>query len=396
MTVTHLLILLAIGYTLFALDKKRKSIPVPLLLVLIGMGLSLIPYFSSVEITRKMLYELLLPPLLFISAYRFSYSSFRKHGLMMTLLSTVGLLLTALLLGSLIWLVGPLMLSMSFIAALVIATVLTPTDPVSVVSVLKESDVKPMLVSVIEGESMINDGTSIVAFTIASNILLSKHPFSMVNFLQEFLTVSLGGAAIGLVVGWLLAKSIYFTHHKEYQVMLSIVVCYGSFHIAEHIHVSGVLAAVMSGLMMSYEFQKSQKEEHFRDSLEGFWGVVEPSISSIIFLIIGIVSVKHITWEHWPLMIVIFLISLVVRYVMLLALAGPVKPWRQELGWRGFIILTAADVRGTMSVVLLLTLVSKQMPENLNFILSISFGVVLLSLILQSVIIYPLAKLVEK
>ncbi|MBD2844825.1 cation:proton antiporter [Paenibacillus sp. IB182496] len=395
MSAHHILILLAIGYVLYVADRIQSRIPVPLLLVLIGMGCAYVPVFAEVEITRELLFEGLLPALLFVSAYRLSFSALRRHGAMIGLLSTAGLLLTALLLGGLIWLVQPLAVSLSFAAALTLAAVLTPTDPVSVVGVLRNSDVNPMLVSVIEGESMINDGTSVVVFAIASRLMLEGATFTVGGFAWQFATVSLGGAAIGLVVGWLLAKSIYLTPRKEYQVMLSIIISYGSFYLAEALGASGVLATVAAGIMLAWEFQRSRTEARYRDSLEGFWSVVDPSLTSLVFLIIGIVSVQYIEWTQWPAMLGIFAASLLVRYIVLLLLLGPVGAWRRELSWRGFTVLTMADVRGTMSVVLLLTLTT-ELPERLSGLLSLAFGVVLCSLVLQSVIVYPLARLVRR
>jgi monovalent cation:H+ antiporter, CPA1 family len=394
MTPEHLIIFLAIGYIFYALDKRQKQLPVPILLVVTGVMLSFIPYFSDVIISRELIYKGFLPALLFISAYRFSYQALRRYGMLFGLLSTAGMLATALLLGLAVWSIGSLFLSLSFIGALLIASILTPTDPVSVESVLEESNVNKKYTSILEGESMINDGTSVVIFTIVSSMYTAGESFSLFHLVKEFLFVSIGGVLIGSLFGWVLSKNIYFLKHRTYQVMISIIIAYGSFYLAELIGVSGVLATVTAGIMFSYELQKSDDEDYYRHSQEGFWSIIEPTILSLVFIVLGIVSMQYIQWKHFGLFLLIFVLSIVVRFLAMALIALPSKKWRELLYWKGTVILTFAGVRGTMSIVLLLTL-QAELSAN-HQILSLSFGAVLLSLILQTIIIYPLSLILKK
>jgi monovalent cation:H+ antiporter, CPA1 family len=394
MTPEHLIIFLAIGYIFYAVDKKQKQLPVPILLVLTGVALSFIPYFSDVIISRELIYKGFLPALLFISAYRFSYTALKQYGKLIGLLSTVGLLVTALLLGLAVWGIDSLFISLSFIGALLIASILTPTDPVSVESVLEESNVNKKYTSILEGESMINDGTSVVIFTILANMYTAGESFSLLHFVREFLLVSIGGVLIGSFLGWVLSKNLYFLKHRTYQVMISIIIAYGSFYLAELIGVSGVLATVTAGIMFSYELQKSDDEDYYRHSQEGFWSIIEPTILSLVFIVLGIVSMQYIQWKHFGLFLLIFALSIVVRFLAIALIALQSKKWRHLLYWKGTVILTFAGVRGTMSIVLLLTL-HTELSAN-HHILSLSFGAVLLSLILQTLIIYPLSLILKK
>jgi monovalent cation:H+ antiporter, CPA1 family len=394
MTPEHLIIFLAIGYIVFAIDKKQQELPVPLVLVLIGIALSFVPYFSDVTISRELIYKGFLPALLFISAYRFSYQSVKRYGAFFGVLSTLGLFITALLLGLAIWSIGSLFISLSFIGALLIGSILTPTDPVSVESVLEESDINKKFTANLEGESMINDGTSVVVFTIVSNMYTAGNAFSFTHLIKEFLTVSLGGLLVGVVLGWVLSKNIHVLKSRTYQVMVSIVIAYGSFYLAEVFGFSGVLAAVTSGIMFSYELQKTDDEDQSRHNQEGFWSIIEPTILSLVFIVLGIVSMQYIQWKHFGLFLLIFALSLVVRFIVLGLIALPKKNWRKLLFWRGATILTFAGVKGTMSIVLLLTLQAELSSDH--YILSLTFGAVLLSLILQTIIIYPLSLILKK
>ncbi|ASF38658.1 sodium:proton antiporter [Halobacillus halophilus] len=391
MHTTPYIVLLFIGYLIFTIDKKKEDLPVPPILTLIGIGLFFIPYFSSIEVTENLIYHIFLPGLLFISAYRFPPSALKENGGIIGFFATIGLILTVILLGSIIFIMSTPFISMSFAGAILIAAMLTPTDPVSVASILKQSSGDEMMADVVEGESLINDGTSIVIFSVVSGIFLNNEPFSFSFFLGEFLLVSLGGIFVGLLFGWLFSKAIHFTHHKEYQVMLSIVVAYGIFNLAEFLDLSGVLATVFAGIMLSFEFGRTIKEDHFRESLDNFWGIVEISILSLLFLLIGIVSADHLSFNYWWLAILIFLASIIVRFIIIAGTTQVFPKWRQKIGWRKSFLLSWSGLKGTMSVFLILSL-STQGGERTDVLLSLTFAAVLLSLIIQSIGIYPLSK----
>ncbi|MFC7062036.1 cation:proton antiporter [Halobacillus seohaensis] len=391
MSAIQAIVLLIIGYTVFTLDKKQENIPVPVVLLLIGIGFSYLPFFDSVSITEELIYDYFLPALLFISAYQFSPKSLRNHAKIIGFLSTIGLILTALLLGLFIYIVGGTLLSISFVGALVIAAILTPTDPISVVSILKKSSSDHEVADIVEGESMINDGTSIVWFTMLSTMLLNEEHFKFFPFIGEFVFVSLGGVVIGILFGWGVSKAVHITHHREYQVMLSIILAYGSFHLAEHVGVSGILATVASGIMLAWEFDHTNKADHYHESLSGFWDVVEPTILSLVFLVIGIEATKHLTINNWSFALLIFVASLVVRFIAVGGTMQLSSEFRGKMSAKKAGIITWAGIKGTMSVVLLLNLHAESGGQA-SQILSISFAVVILSIVIQSIGVYPLSK----
>nr|WP_299741433.1 sodium:proton antiporter [uncultured Rossellomorea sp.] len=383
----HILFLLVIGYSVYTIDKKKKNVPVPVVLLLLGIGLSFIPAFSDVTLTKDIIFEWFLPALLFISAYQFSPKALKKHAGIISLLSTIGIIITILLMSVLFYYGLHQWLSISYVEALLIATILTPTDPVSVVSILKESSSRQDIADIVEGESMINDGTSIVLFTVVAGIYFGEQTFSASLFLWEFLLVSLGGVVIGVTLGWLASKAIHFTTDSRYQIMLSIILAYGTFYIGEELGVSGVLATVSSGIVLSYEYGRTIKENHFRKDLDGFWSVIEPTILTFLFLLIGIQATQYLSFSLFGWIFFLFILSLLVRYVIIIGVVKMKKTWRKTYGWKEVFILTWSGIKGTMSVALLLGM-DGQGPQLLN---SLTFGVILLSLIIQSVGIYPLS-----
>ncbi|ARF14976.1 cation:proton antiporter [Sporosarcina ureae] len=395
MSTVQILILLTIGYVAMTIDKKQKNFPLPVFLVAIGFGLSFIPYFDSINISKEIIYTIFLPGLLFTSAYHYSARSLRKHAKVIGTLSTAGLLVTALLLGLATYWMGA-SIEISLVGALLVASILTPTDPVSVVSILKKSLDDPSVADIVDGESMINDGTSVVLFTVLLTMFTTQQKFEFWSFVGEFLSVSIGGVATGLVAGWIVSKAIHLSKHRENQVVLSIIIAYGAFHLAEAFGFSGVLATVAAGIMLSAELGRADEEEMHRESLDGFWDVAEPALLSILFLAIGIVAADYLFPLHngW-LAIGIFIVSIIIRFIVITGTMQLFSGYRKLLNIKKALLLSWAGIRGTMSIFLLLSLADAA-DSSADALVSLGFAVVLLSLVVQSIGIYPLSKALEK
>ncbi|SES11071.1 cation:proton antiporter [Salipaludibacillus aurantiacus] len=391
MSVSITVFLLFIGYIIFSIDKKKENFPVPPILVIIGIGLFFVPYFSQISVTKEIIYHVFLPGLLFVSAYQFPFSDFKRYAGIITFLSTAGILLTVLLLGTLIYAVSLPFIEIPFIGALLMAAILTPTDPVSVVSVLKKSADDDLIADVVEGESLLNDGTSIVLFTFISGIYLQTQSISPMAFIGEFLYVSLGGIALGGVFGWLFSQAIHYTHNKEYQVMLSIILAYGSFNLAEFLGVSGVLATVFAGIMLSFEFGRAIREAHFREALDGFWGVIEISILSLLFLLIGILAADYLIFNYWGLAVLVFAGSLIVRLLVIAGATQLLPVWHKKMSMSECVLVSWSGLKGSVSIFLILSLKATG-ADGIDLIISLTFAVVLISLVVQSIGVHPLSK----
>ncbi|PIC99984.1 sodium:proton antiporter [Sporosarcina sp. P29] len=395
MSTVQILILLTIGYVAMTIDKKQKNFPLPVFLVGIGFGLSFIPYFNSITISKEIIYTIFLPGLLFASAYHYSAASLRKHAKVIGTLSTAGLLVTALLLGLATYWMGA-GIEISLVGALLIASILTPTDPVSVVSILKKSLDDPSVADIVDGESMINDGTSVVLFTVLLTMFTTQQEFEFWPFIGEFLSVSIGGVATGLVAGWIVSKAIHLSTHRENQVLLSVIIAYGAFHLAEAFGFSGVLATVAAGIMLSAELGRADKEEMHREYLNGFWEVAEPALLSILFLAIGIVAADYLLpLHHGWLAIGIFIVSIISRFIVIAGTMQLFSGYRKLMNVKKASLLSWAGIRGTMSIFLLLSLADAA-DSSADALVSLGFAVVLLSLVVQSIGIYPLSKALEK
>lgn len=395
MTAVQILILLTIGYIAMTIDKKQKNFPLPVFLVAIGFGLSFIPYFDSINISKEVIYNIFLPGLLFASAYHYSASSLRKHVKVIGTLSTAGLLVTAILLGIATYWMGA-SIEMTWVGALLVASILTPTDPVSVVSILEKSLDDSSVADILDGESMINDGTSVVLFTVLLTMFTKQQSFELWPFLGDFLSVSIGGIATGLVAGWIVSKAVHLSTQRENQVLLSLIIAYGAFHLAEAFGFSGVLATVAAGIMLSAELDRASEEEMHRESLNGFWEVAEPGLLAILFLAIGIVAADYLlAFDYWLLAISIFFVSIGTRFIVIAGTMQLFSGYRELLDVKKATLLSWAGIRGTMSIFLLLSLADAA-DSSADVLVSLGFAVVFLSLVVQSIGIYPLSKALDK
>ena len=385
------LLLLVLGYIVYSIDKKQEFFPVPVVLLGLGIVLSFIPYFDNITISQDVIFLLFLPAVLFVSSYQFPLKIMRKDKWIIGSLGTIGVLLNVIILGSAIFAVGNSFVDISYVASLLLAAILAPTDPVSVVSILKKSLSNEKLADIVEGESLLNDGTSIVLYSVLLGMLINHSSFTPMLFLGEFLIVSIGGILIGLIFGWVMSKAVSYSRHWQYQVMLSIIIAYGSFHLGELLGVSGVLATVTAGMMLSFEFGRNIKDEkHFHEALNGFWEVVEPSILSIMFLLIGIIAMDYPLLSEWMLVVNIFVFSLLVRFIVLSGLTQFIPTWRREFSMKDVSIISFSGIKGAVSVVLLLGLEAAAQDDDI--FISLALGAIILSMVIQSLAIYPISR----
>ncbi|MFC6465478.1 cation:proton antiporter [Marinilactibacillus sp. GCM10026970] len=397
LVIHQLIILLFVSMIVFTIDVKQYYFPVPVVLVFIGIGLSFLPLFSGFETSKDILYELFIPGLLFVSAYQYSAEAFKKNALLIVALSTLGMIATVLLLGASIYYATSFFYPFSWSISFLLAAILAPTDPISVVSILKHSSGSDEIADVVEGESMLNDGTSVVLFTVFLTLVESGGRFSTLHFVEDFAFVAIGGVVVGLVFGWILSQAVHITSHQPYQVMLSVLIAYGSFLLAEELGFSGVLATVVSGIMLSNTFSKKEKERPFRIALGGFWNVIDPLLSSILFLFIGIQSAAYLNFDYWYLAFIIFVLSVLARFAVLALTLYSVPKWRKKFSniLSVLILLSWSGIKGSMSVILLLWTLDSSAGE-IPILISLAFASILISFVLQSAGIYPLTKFLNK
>lgn len=389
----QVLILLAISMGVIAIAKKVNQ-PYSIALVVVGLLLGLIhvpvleeaeTFITQSNVFQAIIISLFLPILLGDATLKLPFSHLREQSKPVIALAFGGTLLSFLLIALAMYgLMGlPLIVSFTF------AALMSATDPISVISIFKSLGVPKKIVTIIEGESLFNDGIAVVLFQISSIYLLTYMEMGWVGIgsgVLLFLKFSLGGIAVGAVLGFLFSQLIRFYDDYPLEIAFSMLLFFGSYFIAEHFHVSGVIAVVVGGLIFGSYGARIGMSETTKMNINSFWDVITLVANSLIFLMIGL-EIKHIDFtDKWALIGASILIVLIGRtlavYVSMKFLKSFPASWQVILNWGG--------LKGSLSIALALSLPTTF--EGRDDILVLTFSVVLFSLLVQGLTIKPLVK----
>jgi CPA1 family monovalent cation:H+ antiporter len=355
-----------------AVAVRHFRIPYTVALVLAGLALSLRSPLG-IELTPDLILSLFIPPLVFEAAFHINLRKLRENLGAIILLAVPGVILTMLLVGAIVsWGVGiPIQL------ALVFGALIAATDPVSVVAIFRKLGAPKRLEVMLEGESLFNDGTAIVIFTLAVAAYLTGQ-FDLFQGAVDFVRVAGGGLLVGLTLGWLASRLIAQIDDHLVETTLTTVLAFGSFLFAEQIlHVSGVLAVVAAGLVNG-NIGPQGMSPTTRIVVLNFWEYVAFLANSAVFLLIGLdielpallADLGNILWA--------ILAILVARAITIYGLSrlGKSMPgaWRHVLYWGG--------LRGAIALALALSL-PPQFGAGRQTLLMMTFGVVLFTLLVQ-------------
>lgn len=275
------LILLAIVAVLVSLA-GQLSLPYPIVLVVGGLALGFVPGLPVVELDPHVVFLLFLPPLLYWDAASTSWRDFRAN-LRSILLLAIGLVVaTTLAIG----VIGHAALNLPWAAAFTLGAVVSSTDPVAASTVMKRMGVPPKVITIVLGESLVNDATALVVFSAAISAL-EKGKFSLGHAALDFALVSIGGILVGLVVGWAL-------HHAQRQIdearvssVLRLITPFVVYIAAESIHASGILAVVVTGLYVGRRTPKDMSSVE-RLGSDVIWPLATFIINGLVFILIGL------------------------------------------------------------------------------------------------------------
>src|SRR5690348_585458 len=261
----------------------RLGIPYPILLVLGGLALALIPGVPDVELRPDLAFLLFLPPLLYSSAWTTSWRDFRANLRPIGLLAIGLVLVTTLLVAVTAHAVIP---ALPWAAAFTLGAIVSPTDAVAATAIAQRLGVPRRLVTVVEGESLVNDATGLVAYRFAV-VAVVTGAFSLGAALAQFVLVSLGGVLIGLVAGWLATWLNRRIEDTAVAIALSFLMPFAAYLPAEAVGASGVLAAVTAGL---YAGRRSVASLSPSTRLQAFavWEMLVFLLNGLIFILIGL------------------------------------------------------------------------------------------------------------
>ncbi len=373
--VVSFLIILLLVATAVALISRRFRIPYITGLVLAGLAITeLLP--SRIGLDSALIFNLFLPILLFEAAINTDISRLRSTIKPIALLAGPGVLICSGITSVLL----KLELGIDWIPAAMVGVILSITDTALVIAVFKEVSVPHRLVTLVEGESLLNDDVALVLFSL----ILTIHEtggVSALDVIQEFLFVLIGGALVGAALGYLSIGLLSQTEDPLGGLLLTVALALGAFQAGELLHVSGVVSVVIAGLVVG-NFEHSQVTSASNQvTLFSFWEYAGFGVNTFIFLLIGL-EINIITiWQTLPAILLAFIAYQVGRLLTVYPLLAFVRFFDKPIPMRWRHILLAGNIKGSLSTALALSLPA-DLPGR-ETLLAIVLGIVLVSLVGQ-------------
>jgi monovalent cation:H+ antiporter, CPA1 family len=399
------IIVILLGVTLIvALASRRLRMPYTLLLVFVGLVIGILPVFVEIHLDPNIVLFLFLPALLFEGAWNVEIEYLGADWLPVLLLAVPGLLLSLSLVAIVMhWSTG-----LPWLPALLLGAMISPTDPVAVISLLRQLGMDDRLRTIVEGESLFNDGVGAAAFQIILLLLLtslgqtaSTTDTTTLILVLNALWLMCGGLALGLAVGWIFARFLRLVDERLIEITVTFCVAYGVYILGEVIHTSGLLAVVGAGLVMGSYGRRTGMSEHTRVGADAVWEFIAYLANSFLFLLVGIeIGETHFT-DSFP-SVLWALGGVIVGRVVMIYLLVPLHdlvarrfedlthqkqepqhffppPRSIPLSWRPLLVLSG--LRGALSIALVLSL--PMMLAQRNLLIDTVFGVVLVTLLGQ-------------
>lgn len=387
MSETVLLVELLIVAIVVAIIVKYIRLPYTIALVLAGVIVGLLPDVPAFPIDPSLWLLLFLPPLLFEGTINMDLELLKRYATPVGLLALLGTLASVALLTTAFHFLFDLPIPL----ATLLAVMLSPTDPVSVLATFKEYGVARGLQTIVEGESVFNDGVAVVLFIIIL-AWVGGEAVSVAEGIVEFVKVVAGGALVGLILGYLTHRLYSVIDDNLIEVGLSLALAYGAYLAAERLHVSGVIAVVVAGLIIGNYGRIFSMSPSTRLSLTHFWEVAAFVINGLLFLMIGLTVERGGLFSYASQIGIVFLAMLVARALIVYGLIGGfqvVSGHRLPEGW--IHVVNWGGLRGSIPVALALGLpvfVGAQVDQ----LRAITLGAVFLSLLVQGITLKPLLR----
>ncbi len=337
--------------------------------------------------------------LLFAGAMHVDFSVFRSQSQAIALMATMGILISTFAIGWATWiLLNYFGIEMPFIWALVFGALISPTDPVAVLGLFKTVAVPETLEAKMAGESLFNDGVGVVVFTVVVAIAVGAGGHggdtSVLAIAELFLMEAIGGAVLGLLAGYIGYRAMYHIDEHNLEVLITLAVVMVTYAVAMRLHMSGPIAMVVAGLFIGNKGLKFAVSDNTRDYVKKFWSLLDEILNSVLFLLIGLeVLVIAKRADHIEVALLAIPITLAARLISVYVPITILSRWKTFT--KGAVpILTWGGLRGGIAVALALSLpVNEYKPT----ILTITYAVVLFSIIVQGLTIKPLVeRLVSK
>ncbi|WP_288459498.1 sodium:proton antiporter [uncultured Chryseobacterium sp.] len=328
--------------------------------------------------------------LLFAGGIHINIDDLKEQFVPVVIFSTAGVVISTFVVGFGMYYLLPLVgISLPFIYCLLFGALISPTDPVAVLSILKQAKVSKSLETKVAGESLFNDGMAVVVFTVVLQLAIgNKVTLNMESIGLLLLKEAGGGLLLGVVLGWITSRLMREVDDYIISVLVTLSVVMGGYLIARQMHISGPLTMVAAGLFMGNFNVKFKMKSVTQDYLIKFWELIDEILNAVLFLFIGfeLLMIKDLSHYMIPGLVAI----IVVLFARFISIWGPTKfmSFRTRFSPQTVKVLVWGGIRGGVSIALALSIPKN---ENSTIVLSITYCVVVFSIIVQGLTIAKVA-----
>lgn len=344
---------------------------------------------ASIDFDETLLHGM-LSFLLFAGALHVNLADLARQKYIIGFMATLGVIGSTFIMGfTSWWVLGWLDIDLPFIYCLLFGALISPTDPIAVMGILRKAGVPESLETKITGESLFNDGVAVVVFLVILEVATGSHEVTAAWVTGLFMKEVLGGLVFGLLIGGVAYWMLKSVENYQVEVLITLALVTGGFALADALHLSGPIAIVVAGLLIGNHGRMLAMSDEVRDHLDKFWELVDEILNAVLFVLIGL-EVLVLTFNRAYILVGIILIPLLLaaRFVCVGIPVVILKRFR-TFSPNVIKILTWGGLRGGISVALALSLPAGKSREA---ILAVTYTIVVFSIIVQGLTIGKLVK----